>query len=160
MAKRTRTKYWIDRKIQGALAIRVLLHWLIFAAIATVLTLMLQYLGNPMATWSEQVNSVWNNQGPFALVMLILLPVFLYDTVKLSNRFAGPVLRLRRAMTAVAEGKPAERLNFRDNDFWRGMATDFNTLIDKGYFDEPKNGSKNNADNAAGQEEPELQEVG
>jgi hypothetical protein len=152
MVKRARKKYWIDRQIQGALAIRVALHWLIFSGVATALTLMFQYLGSPLAPFSEHVSVIWTNQGPFALVMLMLLPVFLYDTVKLSNRFAGPVLRLRRAMTGIANGEPAERLNFRDNDFWRGMADDYNVLVDRGYFD----GSPSPVENS----EPELQEVG
>ena len=52
--------------------------------------------------------------------MVILLPVFLYDTVKLSNRFAGPVIRLRRAMQAISQGNAVEKLQFRENDFWRG----------------------------------------
>ena len=152
MSKRARKRYWIDRQIQGALATRVGMHWLIFSAIAAVLTLMLQYMSNPFAPFSEQLHNVWNNQGPFGLVMLILLPIFLYDTVKISNRFAGPVLRMRRVMNQIAEGKPAERLAFRDNDFWRGMAKDFNTLVDKGYFD-------SRPERSVEQAEQELQDV-
>lgn len=151
--KRGRKRYWIDGQIQGALAARVAVHWLIFGGIAAVLTLMLQYMANPLAPFSEQLNTVWNNQGPFAIVMAILLPIFVFDTVKLSNRFAGPVLRMRRIMSSIAEGKPAERLTFRDNDFWRGMASDFNKLIELGYFErnEPKQEFN---------EEREPQEVG
>ena len=135
MGHTSRKRYWIDRKLQGALAIRVSLHWLIFTCVAGALTLMFQFMCNPTASLSEHFATVWNDQGPFTLVMLLLLPVFLYDTVKLSNRFAGPVLRLRRAMTAINNGQPPERLTFRDNDFWKGMADDFNKLIDAGYFD-------------------------
>ena len=54
--------------------------------------------------------------------------------VKVSNRFVGPALRMQRAMNEVAEGRPTERLLFRNGDFWRGMADDFNSLIDRGYF--------------------------
>ena len=135
MQKRTRKRYWIDRQIQGALAARVAIHWLVFASIAAILTLMLHYIANPLAPLSEQRNVVWQNQGPFAIVILILLPIFVFDTVKLSNRFAGPVLRLRRIMSSIADGSPPERIVFRDNDFWRGMANDFNALVDKGFFD-------------------------
>lgn len=138
MAKRARKRYWIDRQIQGSLAVRILGHWLIFVLVATALTLVLQVAANPFAAVSEQFSQMWNNQGPFALILVVLLPIFIYDTIKLSNRFAGPVLRLRRAMTEIAEGRPAEKLVFRDNDFWRGMANDFNTLVDKGYFDGPQ----------------------
>ena len=135
MAKRSRSRVWIDRQIQGALAVRVAGHWCIFALVASVLTLAMQYVANPVATWEQQVANVWRNQGPFLIVMLVLLPVFLYDTVKLSNRFAGPVLRLRRVMQSINRGEPIEKLAFRDNDFWRGLAADFNKLVDRGYFE-------------------------
>jgi hypothetical protein len=38
----------------------------------------------------------------------------------------GPILRLRRALKEVADGLPAKPLNFREQDFWRELATDFN----------------------------------
>jgi len=40
-------------------------------------------------------------------------------------------------MNQIVEGKPAEQLTSRNGDFWSGMAQDFNSLIDKGYFDGP-----------------------
>ena len=138
MVKRIRKRYWIDSKIQGALALRILFHWVTFAVIAVVLTLILQYFSNPWTMLSDQLALLWNRQSAFAIVILVLLPIFIYDTVKLSNRFAGPVLRLRRVMKQIADGQPPERLKFRDNDFWIGMAEDFNKLIDMGYFDEPR----------------------
>lgn len=150
MAQRTRKRYWIDRQIQGALATRIIVHWMIFAGVGFVLTLSLQYLSDPFTPVGQQLHTLWQNQGLFVLVMAILLPVFVYDAIKLSNRFAGPVLRLRRVMNEIADGKPAERLAFRDNDFWLGMAKDFNSLVDKGYFDrEPEPSSS----------ERELEEV-
>jgi len=44
----------------------------------------------------------------------------------MSNKFVGPVMRLRNGLRDLAEGRPAQPLNFRDDDFWREMATDFN----------------------------------
>ena len=85
------------------------------------------------------------------LVLLALLPAFMLDTIRFSNRFVGPILRLRRHLRELGNDMNTEPCAFRDNDFWRGMANDFNTLIDKGYLKEesPKEAS-----------EPELQEVG
>jgi hypothetical protein len=48
------------------------------------------------------------------------------DIVRMSNRFVGPVVRLRGALRELAENRPAQPLNFRDDDFWRELATDFN----------------------------------
>ena len=136
MRKRPRSRIFVDQKIQGALALRVVLHWATFVIVVGVLTLAMQYIATPFAPPDELMDVVWQNQGPFVIVMVILLPIFLYDTVKLSNRFAGPVVRLRRAMQGISQGKPVEKLQFRENDFWRGLAEDFNRLVERGYFDE------------------------
>lgn len=134
MSKRVRRNFWVDGQIQGALAIRVIAHWLIFASIAAVLTFTMQFLGDPLQDFSTHWKNVWANQGLFALVIAILMPLFIYDTVRLSNRFAGPIVRIRRTMRDISEGKRAEKLSFRDNDFWSGLAADFNRLIDEGYL--------------------------
>lgn len=135
MAKRKRKKYWVDREIQGALAARVIMHWMVYAGIAVVLTVTLQCMSNPFGSFSDHFRQLRANQSLFGLVMMILLPIFIYDTVQISNRFAGPILRLRRVMRDIAAGKPAERIVFRKGDFWFGMAEDFNRLVDQGFFD-------------------------
>ncbi len=135
MAKRKRKKYWVDREIQGALAARVIMHWMVYAGIAVVLTVTLQCMSNPFGSFSDHFSQLRANQSLFGLVMAILLPIFIYDTVQISNRFAGPILRLRRVMRDIAAGKPPERIEFRKGDFWFGMAEDFNRLVDQGFFD-------------------------
>jgi nitrogen fixation/metabolism regulation signal transduction histidine kinase len=50
------------------------------------------------------------------------------DFVQFTNRFAGPVLRLRAAMRQVARGEAAPPLSFRDDDFWQELAADFNRI--------------------------------
>jgi hypothetical protein len=154
MTNRTRTRVWIDRQIQGALAVRVAIHWCLFALIVSVLTVFLQFIGNPLAPLSQHLQNFWRNQGAFLIVMAITLPIFVYDTIKLSNRFAGPVLRLRRIMREIAEGGAVEKLSFRDHDFWRGLAEDFNRLVDRGHFD-----TKPTSVDDAQPDESELQEV-
>lgn len=134
MAKRDRNSYWVNGQIQGALAIRIIIHWLIFAVIAAVLTFTMQFLGEPLVPFKTHLRNLWANQGIFGLVILILMPLFVYDSVRLSHRFAGPIVRVRRVMQAIAKGQAAERLKFRDKDFWSGLAEDFNTLLDQGYL--------------------------
>ncbi len=157
MGKRSRSRVWIDNKIQGALAFRVIIHWGTFVIVVAVLTLAMQYVATPFAAPEELMSIVWQNQGPFLIVMLILLPIFLYDTVKLSNRFAGPVVRLRRAMQDASQGKPIEKIQFREGDFWRGLAEDFNKLVERGYFEQEI--STNDAATPDKPAESDLQEV-
>ena len=58
-----------------------------------------------------------------------MLPVFVYDTMKLSNRIAGPVVRLRSTMDQIRKGENTASLQFRDGDYWQEMADEFNEMV-------------------------------
>jgi len=70
-------------------------------------------------------NMVWRH-APTAFALVVLAPVFFWDLCKLTNRFAGPMVRLRRAMRELAEGGDVEPIRFRKGDFWQDFAEDFN----------------------------------
>src|ERR1700761_7755396 len=124
MTFRKRRQKFVDAKVQGALARRIIFHWLVFVLIAFGVTLFLQLLSDPFRPVSENVRIMWMTQGPLMLVMVFLLPVFVLDTVKLSHRFAGPIINLRRALKEVAAGQPARKIQFRKTDFWQDLAGD------------------------------------
>lgn len=124
-----RTKKFIDSKVQGALARRIIFHWLVFLAVASAAALMLQVLSDPFRPAGEHLENVWYTHGPFLVVMVFLLPVFVIDTVKISHRFAGPIFSLRRTMREVADGQPPRQLKFRNGDFWHELANDYNAMI-------------------------------
>lgn len=131
MAKPRRTKHFIDSNVQGALSRRIIFHWLLFMLIASFVAFVVQLLANPFRPLSAHMQELWWAQGPFLLVMLFLLPVFIIDTIKLSHRFAGPIFSLRRAIREVAEGKSPRKLKFRRRDFWHDLAEDYNTMLSR-----------------------------
>jgi nitrogen fixation/metabolism regulation signal transduction histidine kinase len=110
------------------LARRIIFHWLVFVAVSWGVAMFLQLLSDPFRPVVENVRIMWATQGPLMLVMVFLLPVFVMDTVKLSHRFAGPIISLRRAMREIAEGKPARKVQFRKQDFWLDLADDYNAV--------------------------------
>ena len=129
MTKPGRKKHFIDASVQGSLARRIIGHWLLFLLIATIASFVLQVLSNPFRPLAEHVQGLWWTHGPFLLVLVFLLPVFVVDTIKLSNRFAGPVYSLRRAMREIVQGKPPRKLKFRRHDFWHELAEDYNAML-------------------------------
>jgi nitrogen fixation/metabolism regulation signal transduction histidine kinase len=132
-----RTKHFIDSNVQGALARRIILHWVVFLLVTAFVSFVIQVLANPFRPISDHFQDLWNTQGPFLLVMVFLLPVFVMDAIKLSHRFAGPIFSLRRAIQEIAQGNPARRLKFRTRDFWQSLADDFNAMLTKvGALDE------------------------
>jgi len=59
----------------------------------------------------------------------LLLPLVVYDIVQMSNRFCGPLFRLRRELRALARGEHVEPISFREGDFWQEFAQEFNALL-------------------------------
>lgn len=131
MSRPQRRKQFVDAKVQGALARRLIFHWLVFFGVATLVALVLQVLTDPLRPAGEHLRRAWSMHGPFFVVMLFLLPVYVLDTIKLSHRFTGPIVNLRRSMRAVVDGGPPHKLKFRRTDFWHELADDYNALLSR-----------------------------
>jgi hypothetical protein len=69
--------------------------------------------------------------GPAVLAALLILPLFLFDCIRYSNRFAGPLKRLSEQLKQLAETGHAEPISIRENDFWSHLVTGFNRLVDE-----------------------------
>lgn len=135
-----RRKSYVDPEVQGALAKRLMLHWAIFIATATAIIFGLMWLGDPFTSPATHLRSMISVYGPVLLTLVCLAPVFVYDAVKLSNRFTGPMLRFKNATKALASGETPTKINLRGGDFWQDVAEDFNRVIDR--F-EPQSGDDN-----------------
>lgn len=123
--QRKRNIVFCDRAVQGALLLHVVGHWVMFLFAAGVFLLFVEMLsGDPR----DALEHMLRRNGPSILAVLVLAPIFLRDLCKLSNRFAGPIGRLQRAMRELAEGDNVEPVHFRDGDFWQDVAADFNRL--------------------------------
>lgn len=130
MKKTRRNKRFIDRKVQLALVFQVLRHWLLFLWGAFVVLSIMQVLfGDPNRSLVEHLGAVWSHHALFFIVALLLIPVFVNDVINLSHRFVGPVLRVRGDLRRLAEGQSVPPIKLRKNDFWHGLAADFNAAL-------------------------------
>lgn len=129
--KQRRNKKYIDPPVQRSLARRIILHWAIFFIAATTVTFLLHFCSNPFQPISSHFGELWWSQGPSFVVMLCLLPIFVFDAIKLSSRFAGPIARLRTAIDDLTQGKPHDLDSFREGDFWQTLARDFNNMVSR-----------------------------
>lgn len=121
----------VDKKVQYSLAFRVVMHFFIFLCAGTILGLMNQFLMNPSGGAKENVSVFFRQNVPFLLAMLCLLPVFVRDTLTLSNRIAGPIYNLRTTISSILNDDPDVRpLKFRDGDYWTALPEEFNRMTD------------------------------
>ena len=79
-------------------------------------------------TFQSHVSALQADFAPAAIGSLLLLPIVLVDVLRLSNRFTGPMFRVRRMMGQLARGEHVPPLKFRDGDYWMDFADDFNAV--------------------------------
>ena len=130
MALLRRKRNFVDFEVQTSLLRRMALQWVSFlfvnALALYVWTYLLSGAEEPVGGHMTQFVQLYL---PVLIISHALLPVFLLDAAKLSNRFVGPILRVRRALAEAATGNKVKPLHFRENDFWRSLADDLNSVL-------------------------------
>lgn len=130
--KHARKQNYIDSQVQGALLKRIVLHWFLYFIVAGLAIVLLQAMlggpqGDPLATRVMQEASEFTLVG---LILVCIFPAFLLDTIRFSNRFVGPVGRLRKYLRHLGQEQNTEELSFRGNDFWSEMADEYNLVAE------------------------------
>ena len=130
MALLRRKRNFVDFEVQTSLLRRMVLQWVSFLFVNALAlycwTYLLSGAEEPVGGHMTQFVQLYL---PVIVVSLALLPVFLLDAAKFSNRFVGPILRVRRALAEAAAGNSVKPLHFRENDFWRSLADDLNSVL-------------------------------
>lgn len=124
--EKQRKRYFVDHSVQGAILVRLCMYFVLFILSAGALLFFVEALIDDPRKAGE---NFLQRYGPTILAGLVLTPVFFLDLCKLTNRFAGPMVRLRRSMNALADGEEVNPIHFRDGDFWQELAEDFNRVI-------------------------------
>lgn len=152
--KKLRKQLFVDPKVQGALVARVVLYWAVCLVTITLMLLCWRILTGPARLFYTHFDDMWFHYGPALVASLVLLPLVIIDIIRVSNRFAGPMLRLRRSMRMLARGESVEPIEFRDTDFWHEFADEFNALRTRVMELESRCGGAPNAPDGAADDEP------
>ena len=125
-----RRRALVDPEVQGGVLKKIFVHWIaFFVCNAIALIIWVRLFEQPDVGWARTMVDTAIRFLPFFVITLALIPAFVWDTLKLTNRFAGPMLRFRAALRDAREGRPVPPLKFRDNDFWREIADNFNVVV-------------------------------
>jgi hypothetical protein len=123
--------FFVDPKVQGAFLARILLYWfLCLVASGTALVAWMLMTGGPRVLF-QPLAEFWPQFAPAVVVSSLMLPILMFDCVRLTNRFAGPVFRVRREMHNLANGTPTHSIHLRTGDFWVEFAAEFNAVRDR-----------------------------
>ena len=141
--KHVRKHIFVDAKVQGALVLRVAVYWVFCLLTLTLMLLCWRILTGPARLFYTHFDDMWYYYGSAVVASFLLLPIVLVDIVRLSNRFAGPLIRLRRSMRALARGEEVQPIHFRGSDFWQEFADEFNAIAARLQDDRPRTVSGN-----------------
>jgi hypothetical protein len=123
-----RKKLFVDKAVQGGIALRLTSYWLCASIVSGALLTVLQCFSDPLTPFHVHLARANQLLVPVGACYLMLLPMVIFDMMKLTNRFAGPVLRLRRCLQELSRGEFQGELRFRDGDYWQELADDFNRV--------------------------------
>ncbi|MFM7115043.1 MAG: hypothetical protein ACKO0N_00255 [Planctomycetota bacterium] len=129
-----RARKYVDRNVQGGLLTRMAIHWGVFFFTSAFAYIVVQAIVSPNGTsFLQRIQNSLTEFSLLGLLMLTLMPAFLLDVVRFSNRFAGPIVRLRRFLRELGENGEVPPLKFRDDDFWMEIAKEFNVCRERIY---------------------------
>ncbi len=124
-----RKQLYNDSKVQTALLARVVLYWCAYLIAVAAFILVWRIVTGPARVFYTHFEDMWFHFGPAVVVSFLLLPLVLWDMLKLSNRFVGPLTRLREHFRMGANGQEVPPIHFREGDFWHEVSEEFNAMV-------------------------------
>ena len=126
-----RRKLLVSNSVQLALVRQSLWHWLLYCSTTVFLLGLLHVLfAGPAKPLAEHCQALSQMFLTVFLSLVLLLPKFIYDWLKVSHRFAGPVEKLRRVLRGLANEEAYATVQFRKDDFWQQMADELNSAVE------------------------------
>lgn len=117
----------VDWPIQYGFAFRLLGRWIVLIAIVGCCSTMAQYVACAAADAKEISLTLQTAVWSFVGAAVLLIPVLVWDAIKMSHRFVGPIIRMKRAIRAIGEGRYQE-IKLRKGDYWHELASELNQM--------------------------------
>ena len=130
MLRSKRKRYFVDPDVQSGLMKRLVIYIGVSMIFVTMPIAFVKTVLQPEVMFLDHVFDVYATHWPVMAMMVVFLPFALSDAVKYSNRFAGPIYRLRNELNRFDDGQPMSRIQFRKDDFWQDLAGSMNRVID------------------------------
>lgn len=123
-----RQRFWIDSNVQGVLIGRFVIYWAVGVLYLALGNLGFQYNQNPEYSFERHFAELFGQVWPWIPSLILFLPLVLFDVIRLSNLFVGPIYRLRNHLTKLMNEPDCHPLTFREDDYWQDLAEPVNML--------------------------------
>lgn len=129
--KAMRKKLYVNKAAQSSIIKRSIYHWYFCTSLILMTMAIFIALRDPSRSALLLIYELWGYFSPAIVASVVVLPLFIFDTLKISHKIAGPLERLSVEMTRLADGEDVEPLRFRDGDYWPELAEKFNELAEQ-----------------------------
>jgi len=134
-----RKQVYVNRIIQGRMLRRFAVMWLVYHAVLWNSMFLYRYLqyrgellaGAPAQPFAELYAQFFQQHYSVLICAAAVLPVLLWDMIRMTHRIAGPLVRFQRALSEIAEGRPVDRVQIRKGDLLLEFQDEFNHFLER-----------------------------
>lgn len=120
----------IDRKSQTTLAVRVGLYWIACVLYFAVVLFFSQIMYNPKVALVDHLREYFIDMVQWVPAILLLLPLVIYDMLRVSQRILIPVEEVRQGLEVLATGEVPEPIHCGDEEFNQALMQTYNEIRD------------------------------
>ena len=123
---------YVDKDVQRALLVQLIVQWIAVFSIMFLIFVLAEAIQAGFSTdFRGSLLAALRKNVALFVGIAVLTPCIIYQLMKLSHRFVGPMVSFRRAMRQLAAGEPVQPIHFRENDFWCDIAENFNVILQR-----------------------------
>jgi hypothetical protein len=129
MKPEERKRIWVD-EFQTRLTQRIAAYLLLFLVVLVNFLFAWRLLTEGLHDPVGKFVGLLRDYLPVGICLLVLVPVMAWDAIRFTHRLVGPLVRFRRTMLSIAEGKPVRPIKLREGDYLTDLRDDFNLMLE------------------------------
>ena len=136
--KKLRKKLFVSMPIQGRILAQLVAYWAVYHVVLWHGLFLYRYfqfkadlLTNEFQVPFHEFYSQFVLQHyPVAICAVLLFPIVFWDTLKISHRVAGPLVRFRNEFRRLARGERVQPVELRNGDLLTEFSIAFNEFVE------------------------------
>jgi methyl-accepting chemotaxis protein len=132
-----RKKIYLGWKLHGRIVAQFALYWLVYHVVVMQGLCGREFLmygtaalnGKQQIPFDEFLYSLARQHVWLIVVAVAAFPLILWEIVRLTHRFVGPMKQLESELRRMAKGEAVRTIRFREGDFAEGVEEAFNEYV-------------------------------
>jgi len=139
-SKQKRKLFLVNKQIQIGLAMRFIAYWAAIWLLVFIFPIFTQLFFESV-TFSQIARQLIFEYWFPMTVSLLVIPAVIWDSIRFSHRFTGPILRIERGLNELRDGVRMEPIRLRKGDYCEELGQSVNELAMRIQQDPKKSNS-------------------